>query len=49
MVEDVIISVCGKAEVISKFYPPSVLPFPEDIEREIKKCLRKVYFVSLKV
>jgi len=49
MVEDVMISVCGKAEVISKFYPPSVLPFPEDIEREIKKCLRKVYFVSPKV
>ncbi|MFN4197134.1 MAG: 3-methyl-2-oxobutanoate dehydrogenase subunit VorB [Caldimicrobium sp.] len=40
MVEDVIISLEGRGKVISKFYPPSVLPFPEDIEREIKKCLR---------
>lgn len=40
MVEDVIISLGGRGKVISKFYPPSVLPFPEDIEREIKKCFR---------
>lgn len=39
MVEDVAASLCGKAETLSKFYPPSVLPFPEDIEKEIKKCL----------
>ena len=40
MVEDVKISVEGKAEVISLPYPPSIIPFPEDIEKRIKKCLR---------
>ncbi|MFN3921347.1 MAG: 3-methyl-2-oxobutanoate dehydrogenase subunit VorB [Caldimicrobium sp.] len=42
MVEDVTISLQGRGEIISKIYPPSVLPFPEDIEREIKKCLRSL-------
>ncbi len=40
MIEDVKLSICGKAEAYSKFYPPSVLPFPEDIEKELKKCLK---------
>ncbi len=40
MIEDVKLSLCGRAEAISKFYPPSVLPFPEDIEKELKKCLK---------
>ncbi len=41
MVEDVRLAVEGKAEVISLPYPPSVIPFPEEIEKEIKKCLRR--------
>ncbi|MEZ0344889.1 MAG: 3-methyl-2-oxobutanoate dehydrogenase subunit VorB [Caldimicrobium sp.] len=40
MIEDVMLSLCGKAEALSRFYPPSVLPFPEDIEKELKKCLK---------
>jgi 2-oxoglutarate ferredoxin oxidoreductase subunit alpha len=40
MVEDVKLSVEGKAEVISLTYPPSVIPFPEELEKEIKKCLK---------
>lgn len=44
MIEDVKVSLCGKAEALSRFYPPSVLPFPEDIEREIKKCLKSSGF-----
>jgi 2-oxoglutarate ferredoxin oxidoreductase subunit alpha len=44
MVEDVKLSVCEKAEVFSLPYPPSVLPFPEEIEKEIKKCLRSSGF-----
>ncbi len=44
MVEDVASALCGRAEVLSRFYPPSVLPFPEDIEREIKKCLNSLNF-----
>jgi 2-oxoglutarate ferredoxin oxidoreductase subunit alpha len=40
MVEDVKLSVDGKAEVISLFFPPSVIPFPEELEREIKKCIK---------
>lgn len=39
MVEDVKLAVEGKLPVISLPYPPSVVPFPEDIEKEIKKCL----------
>ncbi len=39
MVEDVRLAVEGKAQVISLPYPPSVIPFPEEIEKEIKKCL----------
>ncbi|QER41793.1 3-methyl-2-oxobutanoate dehydrogenase subunit VorB [Thermodesulfobacterium sp. TA1] len=39
MVEDVKLAVEGKAEVISLAYPPSVVPFPEDLKKEIKKCL----------
>ncbi len=39
MVEDVRLAVEGKASVISLAYPPSVIPFPEEIEKEIKKCL----------
>ena len=39
MVEDVKLAVEGKAEVISLPYPPSVVPFPEDLKKEIKKCL----------
>lgn len=39
MVEDVKLAVNGKAEVISLPYPPSVIPFPEELERKIKKCL----------
>ncbi len=42
MVEDVRLAVEGRAEVISLAYPPSVLPFPEDIEKEIKKCIRSL-------
>ncbi len=42
MYEDVLISIEGKGKVISQFYPPSVLPFPEDIEKEILKCLRSL-------
>jgi len=41
MVEDVRLAVCGKTEVQSLPFPPSDLPSPEDIYREIKKCLRK--------
>ncbi|MDM7202829.1 MAG: 3-methyl-2-oxobutanoate dehydrogenase subunit VorB [Thermodesulfobacteriaceae bacterium] len=40
MVEDVSLSLEGKGKIISKIFPPSLLPFPEDIEKEIKKCLR---------
>jgi len=40
MVEDVRLAVNGKAEVISLPYPPSVIPFPEDIAKEIRKCLK---------
>jgi len=40
MIEDVRLSLCGKAEALSKIYPPSLLPFPEDLEKEIKRCLR---------
>ncbi|MCS7199095.1 MAG: 3-methyl-2-oxobutanoate dehydrogenase subunit VorB [Caldimicrobium sp.] len=39
MVEDVASALCGKGDILSLAYPPSVLPFPEDIEREIIKCL----------
>lgn len=35
MVEDVKLAVNGKAPVISLPYPPSVIPFPEELEREI--------------
>lgn len=40
MVEDVRLSVCGRTEVRSLPFPPSDLPSPEDIYREIKRCLR---------
>ncbi len=40
MVEDVRLCVEGRAKVISLPYPPSVIPFPEDLEKEIKKCLK---------
>ncbi len=40
MVEDVKLAVNGKAEVISLFYPPSVIPFPEELERKIKKWIK---------
>lgn len=40
MVEDVRLSVEGRAEVFSLPYPPSIIPFPEELEKEIKKCLR---------
>ena len=40
MVEDVKLIIEGRAKVISLSYPPSVIPFPEDIEKEIKKCLK---------
>lgn len=40
MVEDVASSICGRGDTYSVFYPPSILPFPEDIEKEIKKCLK---------
>ncbi len=40
MVEDVKLCVEGRAKVISLPYPPSVIPFPEDLEKEIKKCLK---------
>jgi 2-oxoglutarate ferredoxin oxidoreductase subunit alpha len=40
MVEDVKLSVDGKAEVISLFFPPSVIPFPEELEKRIKKCIK---------
>ena len=40
MVEDVRLAVNGRAEVISLPYPPSVIPFPEEIEKELKKCLK---------
>ncbi len=40
MVEDVRLAVNGKAEVISLSYPPSVIPFPEELEKEIKKWIR---------
>ena len=39
MVEDVKLAVNGKASVIPLPYPPSVIPFPEELEKEIKKCL----------
>lgn len=35
MVEDVKLAVNGKASVISLPYPPSVIPFPEELEKEI--------------
>ena len=41
MVEDVRLSVGGKAEVKGLSFPPSDLPAPEDIYKEIRKCLRK--------
>ncbi len=41
MVEDVKLSVCGRAEVESFALPPSDLPAPEDIYRRIRRCLRK--------
>ncbi|MGC9141897.1 MAG: 3-methyl-2-oxobutanoate dehydrogenase subunit VorB [Caldimicrobium sp.] len=44
MIEDVKLSLCGKAEAISRYYPPSILPFPEDIEKELKKCLKSSGF-----
>ncbi len=39
MVEDVRLAVCGQTEVRSAPFPPSDLPSPEEIYREIKKCL----------
>ncbi len=44
MVEDVKLAVEGKAEVFSLPYPPSVIPFPEELEKEIKKCLKSSSF-----
>ncbi|MCU4138975.1 MAG: Pyruvate:ferredoxin oxidoreductase or related 2-oxoacid:ferredoxin oxidoreductase [Thermodesulfobacteria bacterium] len=44
MVEDVKLAVNGKAPVISLPYPPSIIPFPEELEREIKKCLSSLSF-----
>ncbi len=44
MVEDVALSLKGMGKLISKSYPPSVIPFPEDLEREIKKCLNSSDF-----
>lgn len=44
MIEDVKLSLCGRAEAISRYYPPSILPFPEDIEKELKKCLKSSGF-----
>ncbi len=35
MVEDVKLAVNGKAPVISLPYPPSVIPFPEELEKDI--------------
>ncbi len=50
MVEDVKLSLCSqKVEVISQFYPPSILPYPEDLVKGVKKWLKKVYFFSPKV
>jgi len=40
MVEDVKLAVEGKATVFSLPYPPSVIPFPEELEKEIKRCLK---------
>ncbi len=42
MIEDVRLAVEGRAPVISLPYPPSVIPFPEEIEKEIKKCLNSL-------
>ncbi|HEA83744.1 MAG TPA: 3-methyl-2-oxobutanoate dehydrogenase subunit VorB [Thermodesulfobacterium geofontis] len=44
MVEDVKLAVNGEASVISLPYPPSVIPFPEELEKEIKKCLSSSSF-----
>ncbi len=41
MVEDVRLSVCKEAEVKSVALPPSDLPAPEDIYKEIRKCFTK--------
>jgi len=38
MVEDVKLAVNGKAPVISLSYPPSIIPFPEELEKEIKNA-----------
>lgn len=42
MIEDVLVSVGGVGRAVSVFYPPSVLPFPEDIEGEISKWLNSL-------